>query len=102
MSSFAKIVPIESPRWFRQYGYRSDGTLLIPDDPLQPTMMVVTGHVAANRVTNGREVGGVRTLSGVIAHETCHTMERRHFGLVAMASAPTSSASASSRCPSRI
>ncbi len=42
---------IESPRWFRQYGYRADGTLLIPDDPLQPTQMVIVGHVAANRVT---------------------------------------------------
>src|SRR5581483_2746213 len=43
---------IETPRWFRQYGYRADGSLLIPDDPLLPSTMVITGHVAANRVTS--------------------------------------------------
>ncbi|MEQ1437925.1 hypothetical protein AAG565_01050 [Fontimonas sp. SYSU GA230001] len=42
---------IESPRWWRQYGYRSDRSLLIPDDPLLPDMMVIRGRVAANRVT---------------------------------------------------
>ena len=35
---------------------------------------------ALDRVWSGATVGGVRTLSGVLAHETCHGMLRRHFG----------------------
>jgi hypothetical protein len=35
-----------------------------------------------DRVETGRAVGGVRTLSGVIAHESTHLLERVHFGQV--------------------
>lgn len=56
--------------------------------PIGEAIVINRSDLAANRVVNGRDVGGVRTLSGVIAHETCHTMERRHFGPVAMARVP--------------
>ena len=48
----------------------------------------VTGMIVINRnsidqdaVWNGKAIGGQRSLAGIIAHETCHDMERRHFGL---------------------
>ena len=49
----------------------------------------VTGVIVINRnsidqdsVWNGKGIGGHRSLAGIIAHETCHDMERRHFGLL--------------------
>ena len=36
--------------------------------------------LASDRVRNGGAVGGERTVSGVMAHEICHGMLRRHFG----------------------
>lgn len=45
--------------------------------------------VLAGTVQNGAELGGFRTLAGVIAHEKCHGMERRHFGLMVTLTAPT-------------
>ena len=44
-------------------------------------MVVNRSDLTADRVENGRVIGGRRSLSGVIAHETCHGLERRHFGL---------------------
>ncbi len=41
-----------------------------------------------NAVWNGRSIGGQRSLSGTIAHETCHEMERQHFGLLSDWSKP--------------
>ena len=48
----------------------------------------VTGVIVINRnsidqdsVWNGKAVGGHRSLAGIIAHESCHDMERRRFGL---------------------
>ncbi len=38
---------------------------------------------------NGRAVGGIRTLSGVIAHETTHIMIANHLGEVRSAMLPT-------------
>ena len=35
----------------------------------------------SDRVRNGGAVGGERTVSGVLAHEICHGMLRRQFGL---------------------
>jgi len=36
--------------------------------------------VAADRVTNGAPLGGVRTLSGTIAHEMTHRLVADHIG----------------------
>lgn len=43
-------------------------------------------NVARDRIFNG---GGERTLSGVIAHETCHGMERRRYGFAISLTHPT-------------
>ncbi|PLK24309.1 hypothetical protein [Novosphingobium sp. TH158] len=43
-------------------------------------MVINRSDLATNRVENGGSIGGQRLLSGVIAHETCHGMLRRHFG----------------------
>ncbi len=49
--------------------------------PLTGSIIVNSSSIAGNVVGNGRAVGGKRSLSGIIAHETCHEMERRRFGL---------------------
>ncbi|MCC6925443.1 hypothetical protein [Novosphingobium sp.] len=36
--------------------------------------------VQSDKVNNGLGDGRTRTITGVIAHEKCHGMERRHFG----------------------
>lgn len=45
---------------------------------LNEAVLVNGTDLAADRTTNG-----LRSLSGVIAHETCHGMERRRLGLIA-------------------
>lgn len=45
--------------------------------------------VAANTVYNGLGDGRTRTIAGVIAHEKCHGMQRRHFGFWVDWSKPT-------------
>jgi len=44
---------IIAPRMRRQYGYRQDFNLVQPDDPMDPAQIVISGRVAANRVTPG-------------------------------------------------
>jgi hypothetical protein len=48
--------------------------------PLRDAIVVNASDVAADRVENGAPVGGVRSLSGVIAHETTHLLVARHIG----------------------
>lgn len=38
--------------------------------------------LARDRIYNGMPMAGVRSLSGVIAHEKCHGAVRRHFGFI--------------------
>ena len=38
--------------------------------------------VSQGKVFNGASMGGVRSLAGVIAHEKCHGMVRRRFGII--------------------
>jgi hypothetical protein len=42
---------ITAPRWWGQFPYRPDNSLLAPQDPGDPAMIVVEGRAAANRVT---------------------------------------------------
>jgi hypothetical protein len=42
---------ITAPRWWGQFPYRPDNTLLDPQDPGAPSVIVVEGRAAANRVT---------------------------------------------------
>ena len=55
---------------------------------LNEAVIVNRSDLAADRAFNGAAIGGVRSLSGVIAHETCHGMERRHFGVTVDATKP--------------
>ena len=48
--------------------------------PFRDAIIVNTSDVAADRVENGAPVGGVRSLSGVIAHETTHLLVARRIG----------------------
>lgn len=48
--------------------------------PLRDAIVVNASDVAADRVENGAPVDGVRTLSGVIAHETTHLLVARRLG----------------------
>lgn len=45
--------------------------------------------IAAGKVYNGAAIGGVRTIASVVAHEKCHGMSRRHFGLFLITTKPT-------------
>ena len=44
-------------------------------------VVINRSDISANRVTNGAAMGGVRSIASVIAHEKCHGMLRRHFGI---------------------
>ena len=57
--------------------------------PLTNGVIVNRSSVAGNAVWSGRTIGGKRSLAGILAHESCHEMERRHLGLVAYESKPT-------------
>ena len=50
--------------------------------PFRDAIIVNASDVAADRVENGAPVGGVRSLSGVIAHETTHVLVAHHLGEV--------------------
>lgn len=52
-------------------------------------IVINRSHLAANRMTNSRPVGAARTLSSIIAHETCHGMERRRYGALMSVTKPT-------------
>ena len=49
--------------------------------PLTGGIVVNRSSLAEDAVWADRAVGGRRTLAGILAHESCHEMERRHFGL---------------------
>jgi hypothetical protein len=57
--------------------------------PFSSAIVFNHSDVAADRVTNGRAIGGTRTLSGVIAHETTHIMIANHLGEIRSALLPT-------------
>ena len=49
---------------------------------LREDLILNRSDVLAGKVENGRAIGGVRSLASVIAHEKCHGMVRRRFGLM--------------------
>jgi hypothetical protein len=51
--------------------------------------IVNRSDLATNTVWSRRRIGSHRRLSSDIAHETCHSMIRDHFGIVATLRAPT-------------
>lgn len=48
--------------------------------PYRDAIIVNASDIAADRVENGAPVGGARTLSGVIAHETTHILVAHRIG----------------------
>ncbi|MFM6932515.1 MAG: hypothetical protein ACKOUT_09765 [Novosphingobium sp.] len=52
-------------------------------------IVINRSDLASNRMTKGRPVGPGRTLSSIIAHETCHGMERRRYGPLMSVFKPT-------------
>jgi hypothetical protein len=57
--------------------------------PFSSAIVFNRSDVGEDRVTNGRAIGGTRTLSGVIAHETTHIMIANHLGELRSAMLPT-------------
>jgi hypothetical protein len=55
-----------------------NSTTLALTRPLREAVIVRRSDLRADQVPTAF---GTRTLSGIIAHEKCHGMERRHFGL---------------------
>ncbi len=56
--------------------------------PFSSAVIVNRADLAGDHVYNKAAIGGMRTLSGVIAHEKCHAMVRRHFGALRERLAP--------------
>jgi hypothetical protein len=50
--------------------------------PVRDDLIFNRSDILSGTVENGAEIGGFRTLAGVIAHEKCHGMERRRYGLL--------------------
>jgi hypothetical protein len=57
--------------------------------PFRDAILFNRSDIAADRVTNGREVGGARTLSGTIAHELTHILVARRLGEIRARMLPT-------------
>lgn len=57
--------------------------------PFAEAVIVNRSSLAGDRVFNGAAIAGTRTLSGVIAHEKCHGMLRRRFGMIRERTVPT-------------
>ena len=57
--------------------------------PFRDAILFNRSDISADRVTNGREVGGVRTLSGTIAHELTHILVARRLGEIRARLLPT-------------
>jgi hypothetical protein len=57
--------------------------------PLREDVILNHSDIASGTLYNGTENGRVRTIAGVIAHEKCHGMERRQFGLLVDLTNPT-------------
>jgi len=56
--------------------------------PITRAVVVNDVDLAADRISNGAEVGRQRTLSAVLAHEFTHGVIRRRYGLVKSLLAP--------------
>lgn len=56
--------------------------------PFSDVLLFNRSDVARDRVTNGAAIGGTRTLSGTIAHETTHLIVARRIGELRMARLP--------------
>lgn len=50
--------------------------------PLGDAVVVNASNVDADRVERGHGLGAIRSLSGVIAHETTHILIRRRYGIL--------------------
>jgi hypothetical protein len=57
--------------------------------PFRDAILFNRSDISADKVMNGREVGGVRTLSGTIAHELTHILVARRLGEVQARLLPT-------------
>jgi hypothetical protein len=57
--------------------------------PFNNALIFNRSDVSADRITNGRTLGGVRSLSGVIAHETTHVLVARKLGELQAMMLPT-------------
>ncbi len=74
-------------RW-RWLAAQASGTFALTR-PLSDAIIVNRHDLTADAVYNGGAVGGRRTLSGTIAHETCHNLQRRRFGMTVTIVKPT-------------
>lgn len=65
-------------RW-KMLALRSSGAFAVRL-PLMHNLVFNRADVQHDKITNELSPGGVRSLSGVIAHETTHILTARHFG----------------------
>lgn len=65
-------------RW-KVLALRSSGAFAVRL-PLTHNLVFNRAEVSRDKISNGLSAGGVRSLSGVIAHETTHILTARRFG----------------------
>jgi len=68
-------------RWLYVANVASDAFAITR--PFSPAVTINRTDPASGTVRNGFEVGGQRTLAGVLAHEITHGMIRRRYGILA-------------------
>ncbi len=56
--------------------------------PFSSTLLFNRSDIAADQVRNSSTIGGVRSLSGTIAHESVHVLTARRFGEIRLARMP--------------
>ena len=56
--------------------------------PFSSVLLFNRSDVAADRIRNGAPLGGERTLSGTIAHESVHLLTARRYGEIRLARMP--------------
>lgn len=74
-------------RW-RVLSLSASGGFALTRPLTDPVIIINRSDVADDRVWNGAGVGGERSLSGVIAHESTHALIRDRYGLVSATLAP--------------
>lgn len=73
-------------RW-RVMAFGSSGAVALRR-PFSSVLIFNRSDIAADRVRNGAALGGTRTLSGTIAHETVHVLTARRYGELALIRMP--------------
>lgn len=75
-----RTVFLTSGGWRWKWLALAHGDAFAISRPGRETIVMNRVDLARDRTIIDRDVGDTRTVSGTLAHEVCHGMQRRHFG----------------------